>query len=256
MRMERSGTGRVDSKVREKVEFLLEKGRRHFGEAGASLTHQIENPLSLKGSGITSALAKRGYEGEKKTSKVLKEWAERTGLGVLIDSVHLKGYGKEYVNEQTGEVEGGDTDHVLIVGNSVFMIDSKHWKSNYIYRVDEKSYVKRGKRMFSGSRVRAYQAKILMSKYLKRYSGVKCQSLVVVTSKGAKVVKDKHWYKAGYYLITVDELIGFLDKFVKKHKIEEDPFINVDLVSDLVTQAVKPHNVVMEQLQNLQYLLT
>ena len=76
------------------VEKMIKKGRRYFGSSGASLTHQIKNPI-YKDKGIDPILAKAGLEGEHKTSKLLLDWIKDKENIVLVDSVHLKNYGEE-----------------------------------------------------------------------------------------------------------------------------------------------------------------
>ena len=100
------------------IQAKVEQGRRYFGSSGASLTHQVSNPI-YKDCGINPALAQAGIEGEHKTTKLLKEWIKTMPNAVLIDSVHIKGAGKEEVDEETGTMNAGDTDHVVIIGKMV-----------------------------------------------------------------------------------------------------------------------------------------
>ena len=86
------------------VDKLLNDGRRYFGSSGASLTHQISDP-EYEDKGIDAGLAKAGLDGEHRTSRLLMKWMEDKPNVVLVDSVHLKSYGEEELNEETGVFE-------------------------------------------------------------------------------------------------------------------------------------------------------
>ena len=122
----------VDHRISLKIAQMLQQGRRYFGSAGASLSHHANNPDY--DSEFKRKLTSSGLEGERSTSKKIREWMRDKPNAVLIDSVHIKGMGTETIDPESGTVDGGDTDHILLIGSLVILIDSKRWKSNVLRR--------------------------------------------------------------------------------------------------------------------------
>ena len=237
----------------ELISHMLEKGRRTFGSSGASLTHQISDP-KYKDAGIDARLAKVGLEGEHKTTHVIKDWMKDKPNVVMINSVHVKGYGKEKIDEETGVLEGGDTDCILVIGNHVILIDSKNWKSKRKYSVTEKGEIKRGTRMFPGSKVNTVKASYLWLNYLKVYEP-SIISIICITSEKTFVVRDKNWWKQTFKLITLEDLTGFLDIIWKRISDDNKTTINANLVASIVIHAIKPYDFIKERLGNVANLL-
>lgn len=235
------------------TERLLEEGRRYFGSSGASLTHQISNP-AYQDKGIDSGLAKAGLDGEHKTSRLLLEWMEDKPNVVLVDSVHLKSYGKEEFNEETGTFDGGDTDHVLIIGNFVILIDSKNWKGKRRYSVKDNGEVIRGNSTFEGGKINTTAASALWSKALSPYR-VTISSIVNITSEKVMVTRDRNWWKQQYRLITLEMMKEFLDDVWEKLPESVKRDINVNLVSSIASNAIKPYDVYKERLGEVSGLL-
>lgn len=232
---------------------ILNKGRRNFGSSGASLTHQISNP-KYKDAGINAGLAQVGLDGEHKTSTILREWIKDKPNVVMVDSVHVKGAGKEEFDEETGIMEGGDTDHLLIIGNYVILIDSKNWKSKRKYGVNKNGEITRSNKPFLGGKVRTNQALYLWRRFLSPH-GPLFNSIICITSEKVFVVRDVNWWKQSFKVVTMEELTDFLDKIWEKIPSDSKSFINANLVSDIVINAIKPYDVVKEQLGNAAYLL-
>lgn len=245
----------------DKVEEMLKSGRRYFGSSGASLTHQISNPIYTEKHkteenpvGIDSSLAKVGLEGEHKTSKLLMEWMKDKPNVVLVDSVHLKGYGKEEVNEETGTIDGGDTDHVLIIGNFVIIIDSKNWKSRRRYAINDSGEVIRGRTTFPGGKITTRQAGRLWSSALRKHNAV-VSSIVNITADKVFVVRDRNWWKQSYRLVTLETLAEFLDDVWSQLPETSKDTINANLVASIAASAIKPYDVFKEQLGEVAGLL-
>ena len=226
----------VNPQVAEKIQEMLHKGRRYFGSAGASLTHHVNNPEHE--SDFRLPLVRSGMEGERSTSYSIRKWMEDKDDVVLIDSVHIKGMGKEYIDEETGVAEGGDTDHVLIIGNNVIIIDTKRWKSKRKYSISNKNTVLRQGRSFGGGNVSTREAKHLWRQYVGKKVGV--SGIVVINQEKIFVVYDNNWKKAPFRLVTIENLYETLD--YQYELIQHKGFINSSLVSQVVVCAIKPYD--------------
>ena len=235
------------------VDKLLNDGRRYFGSSGASLTHQISDP-DYADKGIDAGLAKAGLDGEHRTSRLLMKWMEDKPNVVLVDSVHLKSYGEEELNEETGVFEGGDTDHVLIIGNFVIIIDSKNWKSRRRYSITDKGEVIRGNQPFAGGRINTLRASKLWAEALKAHRAT-ISSIVNISSDKVSVTKDRNWWKQSYRLVTIEDLESFLNDVWEKLPENSKQTINANLVASVVANAIKPYDVYKEQLGEVSELL-
>lgn len=232
----------VKESVALRIAQMLKQGRRYFGSAGASLTHHANNPDY--DSEFKTKLTKLGLAGERNTSEKIQQWIKDKPNAVLIDSVHVKGIGKETIDPESGTVEGGDTDHVLIFGNHVVLIDSKRWQSKRSYSVSPKGGIlksggkgKPGK-SFGGSHVNAKAAKYLWKQYLHR--SAKVHSVVCINAEKVYVKMDANWKKQGYRLLTIEKLFDHLD-YIYDHADDKDKTeINSTLVSQIVVSCIKP----------------
>lgn len=235
------------------VEKMLENNRRYFGSSGASLTHQINNP-AYEDKGIDPTLARAGLEGEHKTSRLLLEWMKDKPNVVLIDSVHLKNYGKEEYNEETGTLEAGDTDHVLVIGNFVIIIDSKNWKGRRRYTINDKGEVLRGNSTFPGGKISTLRASKLWAEALKPYR-VTVSSIVNITADKVTITRNRNWWKQPYRLVSLEQLEEFLDDVWEKLPASLKTTINVNLVASIASNALKPYDVFKERLGEVSELL-
>lgn len=224
----------VSEPALQKVSEMLYKGRRYFGSAGASLSHHVNNPDHQ--SDFRLSLVRSGMEGERSTSYRLQQWMKDKDDVVLVDSVHIKGMGTEYVDEETGVAEGGDTDHVLIMGETVVIIDSKRWKSQRKYSVSEKNTVLRQGRSFPSGNVSIKQARHLWRTYLENKAIVHC--IVCINQERVFVSYDSNWRKAPFRLITLENLEETLDYRYERTKRDEK--LNAGLVAQVVVCAIKP----------------
>lgn len=235
------------------TERMLNEDRRYFGSSGASLTHQISNP-AYENKGINPGLAKAGLEGEHKTSRLILNWMEDKPNVILVDSVHLQSYGEEEFNEETGTFEGGDTDHVLIIGSFVIIIDSKNWKSRRRYSITEKGEVLRGNSAFPGGQISTLQASRLWADALKSHR-VTLSSIVNISSEKVTVTRDRNWWKQPYRLVTLELLEEFLNDIWEKLPESTKENINVNLVASIAANAIKPYDVFKEELGEVSDLL-
>lgn len=237
----------------ELTEEMLENGRRYFGSSGASLTHQVSNPI-YKEKGIDSALAKVGLDGEHKTSRLLMEWMKDKPNVVLIDSIHLKSYGEEEFNEETGTMDGGDTDHCLVIGRFVLIIDSKNWKGKKRYEISDKGEVTRSKKPFPGGKINTVPASKLWADALSPF-GVTISSIVNITSDKVMVTRDRNWWKQPYRLVTLEVLEEFLNDVWEKLPQDTKEDLNVNLIASIASNAIRPYDVYKEKLGQVSGLL-
>lgn len=230
----------VKPEVALKIAELLKKGRRYFGSSGASLTHQAFNP-EWADKGINPALAKIGLEGERDTTTVLRRWMEDKPTAVLVDSVHIRGWGKEeVVDEESGMIDGGDTDHVLIIGSEVILIDTKRWKSKKNYSVGDNGEALRTGKPFPGGNLHMTQAIHLWLDYLHEDASI--TGIVCINAEETVVFRNRNWYTKPYRLV---EIARFTDLLDEKWKIISDydkTHINSTLVAQAVVNAVKPYD--------------
>lgn len=173
---------------------------------------------------------------------------------ILVDSVHLKNYGEETLNEETGTLEGGDTDHVLIIGNFVIIIDSKNWKSRKRYSINDKGEVIRGNSTFPGGKISTVRASKLWAEALKPHRAT-ISSVVNISAEKVAVTRDRNWWKQPYRLVTMELLEEFLDNVWEKLPEQAKDTINVNLVASVVANTIKPYDVFKEQLGKVSDLL-
>lgn len=237
----------------ELTEKMLKNGRKYFGSSGASLTHQVSNPI-YKEKGIDSALAKVGLDGEHKTSRLLLDWMKDKPNVVLIDSIHLKSYGEEEFNEETGTMDGGDTDHCLVIGRFVLIIDSKNWKGKKRYEISDKGEVTRSKKPFPGGKINTIPASKLWAEALSPF-GVTISSIVNITSDKVMVTRDRNWWKQPYRLVTLEVLEEFLNDVWEKLPQDTKEDINVNLIASIASNAIRPYDVYKEKLGEVSGLL-
>ena len=233
----------VRPEVAAKVALMLQKGRRYFGSSGASLTHQVSNPeWRDRHEGLKPELAKIGLEGERSTTSILKKWIADKPNAVLVDSCHIRGWGKEEViDEEMGLVDGGDTDHVLIIGSEVILIDTKRWKSKRNYTVGDKGQVLRTNKDFPGGRVHMREAIHMWLDYL--HEDAALTGIVFINSEETQVFRNRNWYTQSYRLVEIDRFEELLNEKWEKYIDDyEKTYINSTLVSQVVVSCVKPYD--------------
>lgn len=249
-------TGIKNIEIVEKFAKMLASGRRYFGSSGASLTHQAYNP-EWADKGISPALAKVGLEAERDTTLILKEWMKDKPNVVLVDSVHIRGWGKEEVlDEELGIIDGGDTDHVLIMGSEVILIDTKRWKSKRTYSIDSKGQVLRAKREFPGGKVKATSAAYLWFNYLNQRPAPSGNwreanpyelfvlGLVHINADDVTVIRDANWFRKtkGWHLVEKARFTELLDRRWNDASETNRTTIDPTLVAQVALNAVRPYD--------------
>lgn len=229
----------VKPHVAEKIYEMLKKGRRYFGSSGASLSHQAFNP-EYKDKGIDETLAKVGLEGERDTTTFLKNWMKDKPNVVLIDSVHIRGE-KEELDEETGLLDGADTDHVMVIGDEVIIIDTKRWRKKTNYQVGDNGEVLRANKPFPGGKVHMRQAIYKWLDYL--HEDAKITGIVIINTEEITVYRTRNWYTQPYRLVELDRFQELLDQKWEDTDDEDKNKINSTLVSQIALSAVKPYDI-------------
>lgn len=231
----------------EVVEDHLRRGRRYFGSAGAGLTHQAYNTNYKSDGKINRKSALIGIDAERKTSDALREWIKDKPEAVLIDSVHIKGFGDTVVNEETGLVEGGDTDHVLIIGSQVLIVDTKRWKQKRVYSVSNKGAILRstgkGKpaRSFPGGRINIRGALGIWRGYLSD-TEAKTMGLICVHPDSIFVKIDDNWFKQSFRITSFSKLYQFLDRHYKNIPAGNKDKIHTEIVAKAAASTIMPYD--------------
>lgn len=174
---------------------LLRSGTQTFGTHGASLTWGIDGEMS---GDITA-----GQEGEKQVGKLLDAYAEKNPKVRVFHSVEWPG-------------SKGDTDHILVCGKLILIIDAKRWKSKRKYSVTPKGEIIRGTVPFPEGKVKMMPALASWRKELG--SGLKVMGVVCIAQEEVFVPYDENWMKAPYRLVTAEKLDEYLNRLLAKSK--------------------------------------
>ena len=225
--------------VAKKLEKMLQDGRRYFGSSGAGLTHQAYNPAFVD-KGVNPDLAKVGLEGERDTTTTLREWMADKPSAILVDSVHVRGVGKEEIDEETGMIEGGDTDHVMLIGSEVILIDTKRWKKKSNFTVADNGEALRAGKPFPGGRLHMRQAIHLWLDYLHYDASI--TGIVVIHAEDTIVFRNRNWYEQSYRLVEIGRFLELLDEKWKLISDYDKEHINTTLASQVIVSAIKPYD--------------
>lgn len=197
---------------------LLKAKQRVFGEPGASLTWGID--------GSVSSQSTAGSQGEKQVGKLLDAYAEKNRKVFIFHSSQWPG-------------SKGDTDHILVCGNLMLIIDAKRWKSKRKYSVTANGTVLRGTVAFPEGKVKMMPAMASWRKELGK--GIKVMGVVCIAQEEVFVPYDKNWHSAPYRLVTAERLEEYLDKFLANSKpAQEKP--NLQMLVTIGEKIIKARN--------------
>lgn len=218
-----SGDDTPTVKVTEKM-YTLEDFKKTYttqqvyGTPGASLSWGIE--------GADSGAVESGAEGEKQVAKILNEFVKTLPKAKVFHSVEWPG-------------SQGDTDHMLVIGNLVIIIDAKRWKAKRKYSVTAKGAILRGTVPFPEGKVKMIPAMKAWNKVLPKEA--KVVGVVCVAQQEVFVPYDRNWHTAPYRLVTAEKLTEYLEGFIKKQtKYTAKP--NANLLSMIATRVIKARN--------------
>lgn len=231
----------VKPQTAQKIQQLLQNGRRYFGSSGASLTWQAYSPDYDNTENLDRTLVRIGLEAERETTQTLKKWIQDKPNTILIDSIHVRGYGKEEIDPETGMIEGGDTDHILLIGDEIILIDTKRWRNKRNYSISDNKQVLRTNKPFPGGNVKIMQATRLWLDYLD--DDAKLTAIIYINNEETTVFRNHNWFKCPYKLVEPDRFIDLLnDKYNKYTKDWDKEHINTTLASQIIVNAVKPYD--------------
>lgn len=178
----------------DEVKALLKTGKKVLGTPAASLTWGID------GNRMIPAL-ESGKEGEVQTASLLDKLAEEFPEMFVFHSL-------------SWPESSGDTDHIVVYGNLVLVIDSKRWKSSRKYSVTQKGEILRGTVPFPSGKVKIRYA---LNVWRKKLPGTKVYGVVTIAQEKVYVVRDKNWYKAPYSLVENEKLEDYLRSVFQKN---------------------------------------
>lgn len=215
--------------------FLSQGDQRTFGSPGASLTWGIGGQRG----GVVSA----GLEGEKMTAKILDAFVQNPNTRNMrvFHSAQWPG-------------SNGDTDHLIVMGNLVLLVDSKRWKAKRKYSVTPKGAILRGTVNFPEGKVKMVPALASWKKVLPKEA--KVYGIVCVAQKEVFVPQDKNWYKAPFRLVTVEKLISHVVDTIKREQKKSPGIVegyNKEILTTIGSNLVKPRNR-LEELLNKEAL--
>lgn len=199
--------------------------QRSFGSPGASLSWGIEG----KRGGVVSV----GLEGEKMTAKILDQFALNPNVK------HMR----VFHSTQWPGSKNSDTDHILVMGKLVILIDSKRWKSKRKYSLTPKGQVLRGTVRFPEGKVKMIPAMNSWRKILPE--GAKVLGVVAIAQTEVFVPYDRNWYKAPYRLVTAENLVKYIIDTINREQKKNPDLVkkmDPDIISVIGSHLVKPRN--------------
>lgn len=201
------------------IKQMIQSNQQVFGVPGASLTWGID--------GVMSSQVTAGGEGEKQVAKELELFASLDPRIKIFHSVQWPG-------------SKGDTDHMLVIGKLVFIIDAKRWKSKRKYSVTPTGSILRGTVPFPEGKVKMMPAMQAWREELGK--SAKVMGIVCIAQEEVFVPYDKNWFSAPYRLITAEKLNEFFDKLLSKQKPEIVNVDNTKIIVEIAQKVIKPRN--------------
>lgn len=179
-----------ENEVKEK----LKSGAKVLGTPAASLTWGIDGNRMIP-------VLEAGREGERQTAELLDRLANEIPEMFVFHSL-------------SWPESAGDTDHIVVYGNLILVIDSKRWKSSRKYSITAKGGILRGTVPFPEGRVKIGYA---LKTWRKKIPGAKVYGVVTIAQEKIFVVRDKNWYKAPYSLVENEKLEEYLRNTFSKN---------------------------------------
>lgn len=245
--MDIESTDVVDERRARIVHDAIAKGKRHFGVAGASLTW-MNSPRQkeMLPEGWKPKILEEAMLAEQRTSTTLRDWIKDKPSAVLIDSTHIRGLGKERIDKETGLIEGGDTDHVLIIGGAIFIIDTKNWRKKATYTVSDKGAVLRNTKTFPGGRVHIERAVHMWLDYVDPIiDDVSIKGAIYINNdddETTRVFRGPTWYKHHWFLLEHSRFIKWMDEGYAALSDTDRNTIDPTMIAEVAQCCVKPYN--------------
>lgn len=256
-------TAHCNQRQAEMIADIIKKGKRHFGSAAASLTH-LQDP-DRKGElpeGWKPEVLDVAIKGEKSTSEFIEKWMADKPAAVLVDSLHIPGAGREEVNEDTGLLEGGDTDHILIIGDYLIVIDSKAWKKKSRYTVQDSHTVLRNGKEFPGGNVKIDDALHMWFDYiddddLEIFGAIFIDNDDEQDPKtkewSTSVFRNRNWWQNYWFLVEQSRMKSWLDERYREiagydedsgeyEDLDSIKVINPNLIAQVASTCQRPYS--------------
>lgn len=230
----------VKDEVSLKIEKMIIKGRRYFGSSGAAATHQAFAPEFRNREELKAEAAKEFLDGERDTTTFLKKWMKDKPNVILIDSVRVPDWEdeEESLDTELGVIRTPDTDHILLIGDEVILIDTQRWKKKKNYSVDDDGDALMTNKSFPGGNVLMKESIHDWVEYLD--ADALLTGIVCVNTEEATVLRNKNWYVQNYRLVELDRFEELLNEKWKMIDDDEKERINTTLVSQIVVKCIKP----------------
>lgn len=227
-------------RVAEKVARTLSEGRRYFGSSGAFMSH-VASDEEYNLEGLNAAYASECLRAERDTTRALKKWVEDKPNAVVIDSVLTPGQTLgPGVDSEAGIPLATDTDHIVLLGNEVILIDTKAWKKKKTYSLDSDGLALMTRKQFAESELFMSSALDLWLDYLSEDALL--TGLVVVQQEESSVIRNENWFKASYRLVEKPRFIELLDEKYSLVSDADKECINSSLVSQLIVRCIRPYD--------------
>lgn len=250
-------TGNVEGIPEKKfnaVHKMLSNDRRHFGRPGANLTLLDDPDVKEKlGKDWKCDTLDDEMKAKVSASNAFMDWMNDKPEAVLVDSVHVDGVDGD-VSEDTGLMDVGYNDSVLIVGNHVLIIDVKAFKggksedSVATYMQDDDGVICKGRKPVPGGSVRIESDLQNWFDYIQYddENPINLLGMVYLDSDNIKVSRLKAWWDMLMHhfwcLIEKGKLNEQLDKWYDQISDDEKHMINTDLITQIVVKMVKPYD--------------
>lgn len=195
---------------------LIQEGQTVFGAPAACLSWGIDGNMMLP-------QLKFGIEGEKQTASTLENMA-KTNQGMFV------------FHSLSWPESDGDTDHIVVYGNLMIVIDSKRWKSARKYSVTASGTILRGTVAFDSGKVKVRYA---IKHWQKLFPEMKVLGVVTIAQEKVFVTRDRNWYTAPYRLVENEKLAEFLLETFGKAKSKQ---VSGSTLLKLGTYCIKERN--------------
>lgn len=244
----------IPEKKFEAVYNMLNKGRRNFGRPGANLTLLDDPEVKAK---LPKGWKCDTLEDEKKAKEhamqSLLAWMASKPAAVLVNGLRVNGV-EPQVGEDSGLMDIGFNDHVLIIGSHVLIVNSHGWKGGKDeehptkYMQDDAGVIVRGSKPFPGSNQHIATDLQNWFDYLQsdKNNPLNLLGMVFIDTEFTFVAKYKAWWdvmmQQYWCLIEQDKLESQLDKWYDQITDEEKETISTDLVTQVVVKMCKPYD--------------
>lgn len=239
----------VSPTVAKKVFDMLNKGRRYFGSSGAMMSHVLSDD-AWRNEDTNTKYARESLDAERATTAFLRQWLSDKPNAVLIDSALVPGCKMAgEPDPEAGIVTDVDTDHIILFGDEVVLLDTKPWKKRKTYTVSDNGDVLMTKKEFPESNVFINQSIQKWLNYLD--DDAKLTGLLYIPSENVDVIRDEAWFTANYRLVQHSRFEELLNEKYRIVSDRDKKIINSSLVAQIVVRCIKPYDEFSQVLSSL-----